>query len=250
MFKARIMQYVIICITLTVVKPIRYIYNILNTIYYMSLRTKSRTIFYDFETTGLNPYHDKIIEYCFIEDNKNNLQSENIINSLVNPEVKFDYFITKLTGIHPDSLETAFTMDVHMPLIIDFLEKCTKNTVNYLIAHNNDGFDKLYLHSNIKKYGINHYNKIGRSNSFTKYKYIDTLLLAKKIEKTKNLPRFSLKELTKHYRLIQGNHRAEQDTLSLQDLYYCLLVDLSPEIGISVNELKKHPELVYDYLYN
>ena len=40
------------------------------------------------------------------------------------------------------------------------------------IAHNNDGFDKLYLYSNIKKYGINHYNKIGRSNSFTKYKYI------------------------------------------------------------------------------
>ena len=49
-------------------------------------------IFFDFETTGLNPYHEAIIEYCFIngplQDNTNIAdleESANCISSLVNP---------------------------------------------------------------------------------------------------------------------------------------------------------------------
>ena len=32
---------------------------------YMTEKTEDRLIFFDFETTGLNMFHDKIIEYCF-----------------------------------------------------------------------------------------------------------------------------------------------------------------------------------------
>ena len=207
-------------------------------------------VFYDLETTGFNPYHDKIIEYCFIEDNDENTITENRINSLVNPEQKFEYFISKLTGIYPDELEKHFPITIHMPLIIDYLERCSKGTINYLVAHNNDGFDKLYLNNNIKKYGISHYSKIGRRDSYKKYKYIDTLLLAKKMEKTKTLKKFSLKELTAYYNIDAGNHRAMQDTIALKELYYSLVNDLSHELNIDFEILKQDPEIVYNYIYN
>ena len=46
----------------------------------------SEIILFDLETTGLNPYHNKIIDYAFINfENK-----EESINSLVNPQTKFE----------------------------------------------------------------------------------------------------------------------------------------------------------------
>ena len=221
--------------------PIHYIFNIFNN---NTLMGKSRLLFYDFETTGLNPYHDKIIEYCFSEDNGD------ILQSLVNPYQKFDYFITQLTGIHPDELENHVGMDMHMTDIIDFLEKEPKNTSVYLVAHNNDGFDKLFLKNIIKKYGQDYYKQINRDKSNSKYKYIDTLLLAKKIEKTKSLKKYSLKELTKYYKITTGTHRAESDTLSLRDLYHKLVEDLSYELDETYEHLLQNPKVVYDYLYD
>ena len=38
-------------------------------------------IFYDFETTGLNPFRHKIIEYAFMKD------TDDYISSLINPEI-------------------------------------------------------------------------------------------------------------------------------------------------------------------
>jgi len=181
---------------------------------------KSRLLFYDFETTGLNPYHDKIIEYCFIEDNK-----QHILQSLVNPYQKFEYLITKLTGIHPEELENQHGIDIHIIDIIDFLEQGPRNTNVYLVAHNNDGFDKLFLKNIIKKYGQEYYQQINSGKSYLKYKYIDTLLLAKKMGKTKCLKKYSLKELTKYYNITNGTHRAESDTRSLRELYHKLVED-------------------------
>ena len=51
-------------------------------------------IYFDFETTGLNPYHDKIIEYAFLSDELHS--DETYIQSLVNPETKMDKKITDI----------------------------------------------------------------------------------------------------------------------------------------------------------
>ena len=48
--------------------------------------------YYDFETTGLNPFHNKIIEYCFIDSNNRQLQS------LINPGFKINDVIKILTN--------------------------------------------------------------------------------------------------------------------------------------------------------
>ena len=44
-------------------------------------------IYYDFETTGLNQFHDKITEYCFLKENP----SQDMIQSLVNPQKKYHH---------------------------------------------------------------------------------------------------------------------------------------------------------------
>ena len=49
----------------------------------------SETIYFDFETTGLNPFHAKVIDYAFIQES-----SDKFVESLVNPKTKFEKIIT------------------------------------------------------------------------------------------------------------------------------------------------------------
>ena len=58
----------------------------------------SDLIYFDFETTGLNPYHDKIIEYAFIQEedetydinDKDSYKNNTYITELINPNQKFE----------------------------------------------------------------------------------------------------------------------------------------------------------------
>ena len=45
-------------------------------------------------------FHDKIIEYCFQDAYNPDLS----IQSMIDPERKFEFIITKITGIYPDDL--------------------------------------------------------------------------------------------------------------------------------------------------
>ena len=79
-----------------------------------------RTIYFDLETTGLNPYSDNIIEYSFM---KEDLDSYEYITELVNPLVKFENKITQITGIHPDELEDKYPINEHLPEIMSFINQ-------------------------------------------------------------------------------------------------------------------------------
>ena len=87
------------------------------------------TIYYDFETTGLNPFHDRIIEYAFVREN-----DDTSISSLVNPLKKFPKFITDLTGIYPEELENKLEklpMDNNYKLYISsLLKSCGYKDIN------------------------------------------------------------------------------------------------------------------------
>ena len=101
-------------------------------------------IFYDFETTGLNPFHSNIIEYAFINDLEENLVS------LVNPDRKIEEKITKITGIDDSMVKNQTFIENHRDIIFEYLKNIhDKNKNNqkyiYLIAHNNDNFDKFFF---------------------------------------------------------------------------------------------------------
>ena len=59
----------------------------------LEVNTNRRLIFFDLETTGLNFYHDKIIEIGAIDNHGNTFEV------LINPHCKLKPIIVKITGI-------------------------------------------------------------------------------------------------------------------------------------------------------
>ena len=92
-------------------------------------------IYYDFETTGLNPFHDKITEYCFLS------QEGKILHGLIDPEVIISKRIIKITNITNELVKGKPKIWQELPKIVNFIKNSYKSV--YLIAHNNDGFDKI-----------------------------------------------------------------------------------------------------------
>lgn len=204
-------------------------------------------IYFDFETTGLNPYHDKIIEYCFILEEKCEYDLKNpdsfndnyYITEMVDPKTKFEKKISNITGIYPEDLEDKQPISVHIDIIDNFIcDKNNNNTESYLVAHNCDCFDKLFLINNFKKYN---------NDSYIKWKFIDTLHLSKKL--VPNLKSYSLKYLCEYFNLQSGNHRALSDTISLRNLYHELMRIISIKLDLSVNYLLDNPQIVHKYIY-
>ena len=71
-----------------------------------------KLVFYDFETTGLNPFHDKIIEYSFNKSNTNET-----LSNLVNPETSISPIITKITNITNEMLQQEAPLKDHMKVL-------------------------------------------------------------------------------------------------------------------------------------
>ena len=70
---------------------------------------------YDFETTGLNPFHDKIIDFCFYD-----LLTGKKVEGLVNPEREISSKITEITGITNEQLSVAESIKYHIQTLRDF----------------------------------------------------------------------------------------------------------------------------------
>jgi DNA polymerase III subunit alpha, Gram-positive type len=184
-------------------------------------------IFFDFETTGLNPYHDKIIELGAIDQNGNKFLS------LVNPGsgIKLSNKIVELTGIND-------TMLIGKPdiktVLEDFLDFCGTHKKIYLIAHNCDAFDKIFLKENMKKYNI-----LLPANFY----FIDTMRLSQKLFPENKY--HNLKALCNKFRHTNTDaHRAMGDATALYFIYCSMIQYLKKEYNI-----EKSNE-VYNFLYN
>lgn len=190
-------------------------------------------IYYDFETTGLNQFHDKITEYCFLKEN----QSQDMIQSLVNPQKTVSSFVTKLTGITQLMVDSApYFQDLHTQ-ILEFISN--SNGYTYLVAHNGDNYDFLMFREHLKSVGYNLNNMPIRS--------LDTLLLAKKLYPHQS--KYSLSTLCTQFNCgVLGAHRAEGDTRMVQNLFRYMLNDLANYFGVSQNTLIKQPEMIYNYI--
>jgi len=205
--------------------------------------TQSEIIYFDFETTGLNPYHEKIIDYAFLVEEEES--GDTYIEGLVNPEKKFEKKITDITGIHPEQLEDKPVIRQELDKIYNFINHNYKRIFHkhipkrFLVAHNCDGFDKIFLMTNFtdkERYPLSR-------NWF----FIDTLPLAKKL--LPNLASHSLKSLAIHYNVKPGTHRALSDTITLRKVFDNLISQLSLKINTQKSKLINNPQKIIDY-YN
>ena len=189
-------------------------------------------VYYDFETTGLNQFHENITEYCFIKERTNEK-----LSALVNPQKEIPQIVTKITGITQEMVNSAPIFQDHLQSILHFLS--TPNKYIYLVAHYGDNFDFIILREQLKKLGYNIHN--------LPYKSIDTLMFAKKLYP--NINKYSLSNLCKQLGInVLSAHRAEADTIMVKSLLYYMVNDLASILGTTQDYLISNPEDIYNYI--
>jgi len=188
-------------------------------------------IFYDFETTGLNPFHEEIIEYSFYNYTENTK-----LTKYIKPTKAIKQIITQITGITNDILREQNPQIDHIEPIFNFIDAETV----FLVAHNNDGFDKFFLRNLFR-----HYDKLNEKSK--KWQYIDTIHFAKMILPGKK--GYSLKALCQHFGIAESTHRAEDDTMALQKVYCKLVAMYCHKNSLKYDEIIKNPQVIYDAIY-
>uniref|UniRef100_A0A6C0ELQ4 Exonuclease domain-containing protein n=1 Tax=viral metagenome TaxID=1070528 RepID=A0A6C0ELQ4_9ZZZZ len=175
-----------------------------------------RYIIYDFETSGLNPYNDDIIEIGAIDN------YGNTFNVLLKTKKKLSNKITELTGITDNLLEKEGVEPIAgIKLFNDYINSglSTKNNL-YMIAHNNDAFDKLFLKFTFDKYRF----------KLPVLHFIDSYRMAQLILPELNY--YSLKSLSKYFNIeLEQDHRALSDCVMLKQVFNVLLTVFKQKYG-------------------
>lgn len=162
----------------------------------------------DFETTGLSPQKDYIIQIGAVKFN-NNIPCGKFI-TYVKPPIHIPPSITQLTGISDLTVETSPNIEILLPKLISFIGDCP------IVCHNAT-FDISFLVAASNKYNIDIPNNI----------VIDTLPLSKKCIKDTSDHRLST--LKNYLKINNISHDALADCLTTGKLYtYCL--SLNPKI--------------------
>ena len=159
-------------------------------------------IIFDIETTGFDPYKDKIIEIGAVK-----LKGRNIIDrfsAFVNPEVPIPDEIIKLTNITDDMVKDAELIDTVLP---QFLEFCGGST---MVAHNAK-FDVGFLTQKARQLELEFLPSV-----------IDTLYWARVL--VTDLKRFNLKALANYFNIsLDNHHRAVDDAEATASIFIKML---------------------------
>jgi DNA polymerase III subunit epsilon len=166
---------------------------------------KNRPIYYDTETTGLDPSKERIIEIAAYD-----LYLNKTFSSLINPEMIIPQSSTDICNITNEMVKEAPTFQEAGKRFIEF---CNNDPI--LIAHNNDAFDIHFLKNEFKRANL----------IMPSWRFIDTLKWARKYRP--DLPRHSLQYLREIYGINANNaHRALDDVIILEKIFSKMIDDL------------------------
>ena len=190
-------------------------------------------VFYDLETTGFNPYYDNIIEIGAVKCVNNKIIK---FNRLISIDKCLPKKISEITKISDFDLKGKPKIDIVLKEFLDFIIEDSNDI--YLIAHNNDSFDRLFL--------VNAFSNCKISLNCN-IKYIDSLRFCQKL-----LPdrfSYSLKSLCKNYDINQENaHRAYDDAYNLYLLYKKMCAVFSMKSDYSYKYILNNPDIIIDFI--
>jgi DNA polymerase-3 subunit alpha (Gram-positive type) len=176
----------------------------------------TRTIWFDFETTGLNPYHEKIIEIS-AKDSKGV-----VYDTLLKIDTPLSAEITKITGITNEMLETQGKP--YNEAITEFYKYITSDTTNeriFMIAHNGDAFDRIFLKTQLKKLQL---------QLPTKVNFIDSIFVSKLLYPKINS--HSMLSLGRYFSVVnESAHRAAGDVNALCKLWDIWMTEFYRQYG-------------------
>jgi len=198
-------------------------------------------IILDFETSGLNPYHDDIIEVGLKV-----MDSGESHSALVKPKSNecISDNITRLTGITNRMLvKDGKPWQEVYKFINDFLISFkAENDKIAIISHNGEVFDFIFLRrilNDLKKMNI-------KTFPIDNIIFIDTLLLSKRL--CSGRTSYKQSSLCFQYNInAKNSHRALNDVLTLEQLYIVLTKKLNDKYKKRRCFLQ-YPQMVDDYI--
>lgn len=206
--------------------------------------------FLDFETTGLNPFNDDLIEIAIKK-----IDTNEYYQTLIKPKVNGIHYkyispkIESITHITDDMIENnSLDPDEVILKFINYIKRSSKEGPIYIIAHNGINFDFLFLKRLFKEHGDQSNKRITRNNKIDKsiiqrFKFIDSILLAKLTIKSDS---YSQASLCKRFGIINNcEHRALGDINALEKLYDKLTLHLSYNDGSPNNIYKYNASEIY-----
>ena len=206
--------------------------------------------FIDFETTGLNPYHDEIIEFAIKQKD-----TENFVSNVVRPNKTkvIPPKITEITNITNDMVFSNLSVNSMnaCELIFTFLkENYSGEGFIYLIAHNGIPFDFVILKTLMKTYANNIHKDIKNIDLFDIYpiiKFIDSLDVSRKL--VKNLDSYSQRNLCRVFNVVQENaHRAYGDVEDLNKVYNAIIKYGTNFFNLDID--LNNTTVLYNYIYS
>ena len=181
---------------------------------------KAKFVVLDLETTGLNCYYDRIIEFGAVRV-ENGIVTEHS-DILINPERPLPKKIVEITNITDKMLAKQPTIAEAMPKILSFIGDAI------LVTHNAD-FDFSFLQHSLRRLGLPELTN----------PVIDTLALSRYLFPESR--RHSLGSLCRNMEVNydeESAHRADYDANVLNDVWQPMLVLLTKE-----NRHLKHEDL-------
>ena len=172
----------------------------------------------DIETTGGSARLEKITEVAIYLHDGEKITGEFV--SLVNPERNIPYFITNLTGITNEMVESA-------PRFFEIAKNIVELTEGRTFVAHNARFDYSFIRQEFKSLGFNYKRNI-----------LDTVSLSRKLFPGHRS--YSLGNICKDLRIsINGRHRAAGDALATVRLFEMIL-ERDSEINGSRSDLIKN----------
>ena len=170
------------------------------------IQMKRRAIYYDTETTGIRPDQDRIVEIAAYDPH----QDLSFV-SLVNPGIPIPKEAEAIHGITNEMVQEAPSF---AEVANKFLEFCAGSCA--LIAHNNDAFDRLFLHHELHRVSL---------GLPAEWIFIDSLKWARRYRP--DLPKHSLQFLREVFEVPPNQaHRALDDVMTLHQVFSALVDDL------------------------
>jgi DNA polymerase III epsilon subunit-like protein len=162
----------------------------------------SNVVFFDLETTGVNPYWDRIIEIGACR-----LYADDVYSTFVYPgkKVRLNPKVLELTGITEEMIKGGISLHRGLTSFMDYVGKTA-----ILVAHNNDNFDQKFLEESFAVAGI---------RMPATWRFLDSYRIAQRMHPPGST-RYGLADLAKKYGVTcMPTHRALQDSLALKSVY-------------------------------
>ncbi len=173
----------------------------------------------DLETTGVNPYRDRIIEIGIVKFNPDS-RSSDVYHSLVNPEKPVSEQSYQIHGISDEDLQDK-------PLYVNIASDVVDFIGNSFLIIQNPQFDLSFLnmaHKSLNLERINNYS-------------FDTVTLSRKAFPF--LENHKLDTISRFLSINRNFHRALDDALCCKDIFIRSLDIIDKERILRINALKE-----------